>query len=137
MLEKKLSGDVRIIKPGEKMTIDTLTFEATPAYNTNKQFHPKEKGWLGFIIEIDGVRIYHAGDTDFIPEMKTLNVDMALLPVSGTYVMTSDEAVEAALAIHPAVAIPMHYGAIVGDATDADNFKDKLKGNVEVLVLEK
>ena len=134
---KKLSGDVRIIKPGEKLAIDTISIEATPAYNIDKHFHPKENGWLGFIIDIDGVRIYHAGDTDFIPEMKTLAVDIALLPVSGTYVMTSDEAIEAALSIGPAMAIPMHYGAIVGDATDADNFKDKLQGKVEVLILEK
>ena len=130
----KLSGDVRVMKPGDRLTIDTITVEATPAYNINKNFHPKENGWLGFIIDIDGVRIYHAGDTDFIPEMKRLNVDIALLPVSGTYVMTSDEAVEAALAINPALAIPMHYGAIVGDATDADNFKAKLQGKVEVLI---
>jgi L-ascorbate metabolism protein UlaG (beta-lactamase superfamily) len=133
----KLSGDVRVMQPGEKLTIDGVTIEATPAYNLNKNFHPKENGWLGFIIDIDGVRIYHAGDSDFIPEMESLNVDIALLPVSGTYVMTSDEAVEAALAINPGLAIPMHYGAIVGDATDADNFKDKLQGKVEVLILEK
>ena len=131
---QKLSGDVRVMKPGERLLIDNVTIEATPAYNINKDFHPKEKGWLGFIIEIDGVRIYHAGDTDLIPEMKGLTVDIALLPVSGTYVMTSDEAVEAALAINPALAIPMHYGAIVGDSTDADNFKAKLQGKVEVLI---
>jgi L-ascorbate metabolism protein UlaG (beta-lactamase superfamily) len=134
---QKLTGDVRVMKPGEKLAIDKVTIEATPAYNINKHFHPKEKGWLGFIIEIDGVRIYHAGDTDLIPEMKGVKVDIALLPVSGTYVMTSDEAVEAALDIGPALAIPMHYGAIVGDAKDADNFKEKLQGKVEVLVLEK
>jgi L-ascorbate metabolism protein UlaG (beta-lactamase superfamily) len=131
---KKLSGDVRVMKPGEKLAIDTISIEATPAYNVNKHFHPKENGWLGFIIDIDGIRIYHAGDTDFIPEMKGLKVDIALIPVSGTYVMTSDEAVEAALAINPAMAIPMHYGAIVGDSTDADNFKAKLKGKIEVLI---
>jgi L-ascorbate metabolism protein UlaG (beta-lactamase superfamily) len=84
---------------------------------------------------MDGVRVYHAGDTDFIPEMKALNVDIALLPVSGTYVMTADEAVEAALAINPGVAVPMHYGAIVGDSSDADVFKAKLERKVKVRIL--
>ena len=132
---KKLSGDIRVMTPGERLVLDGLTVEAVPAYNTNKDFHPKANGWLGFIIDIDGIRIYHAGDSDHIQEMKDLNVDIALLPVSGTYVMTSDEAVEAALAINPKLAIPMHYGAIVGDQSDAANFKDKLHGKIDVLVL--
>jgi L-ascorbate metabolism protein UlaG (beta-lactamase superfamily) len=134
---QKISGDVRLMKPGDSLSIDDIKIEAVPAYNTNKDFHPKEAGWLGFILEIDGVRVYHAGDSDFIPEMKDLNVDIALLPVSGTYVMTSDEAVEAALAIAPSLAIPMHYGAIVGDNADALNFKDKLAGKVDVLIPSK
>jgi L-ascorbate metabolism protein UlaG (beta-lactamase superfamily) len=134
---KKVSGDVRLMKPGDSLSIDDIKIEAVPAYNTNKDFHPKEAGWLGFILEVDGVRVYHAGDTDFIPEMKDLNVDIALLPVSGTYVMTSDEAVDAALAIGPGLAIPMHYGAIVGDNADALNFKNKLAGKVDVLILSK
>ena len=131
----KLSGDVRVVNVGEKLSVDDITVEAVPAYNTNKDFHPKSKGWLGFIVEIDGVKVYHAGDTDYIPEMKGYNTDIALLPVSGTYVMTADEAVEAALAINPKVAIPMHYGAIVGGEQDAENFKDALEGKVEVRIL--
>ena len=93
-----------------------------PAYNTNKDFHPKSKGWLGFIVEIEGVKVYHAGDTDFIPEMNNFDVDIALLPVSGTYVMTADEAVQAALAINPQIAIPMHYGSVVGGNQDPQTF---------------
>jgi len=132
---QKLSGNVKIMKPGDSLTIDDVTIEAVPAYNTNKDFHPKANGWLGFVLEMDEVRIYHAGDTDFIPEMNDLNVDIALLPVSGTYVMTADEAVAAALAINPGVAVPMHYGAIVGDSSDADVFKAKLEGKVDVRIL--
>ena len=132
---KKLSGDIRVVAPGETLSLDGVTIEAVPAYNTNKDFHPKENGWLGFVIDLDGVRIYHAGDTDYIPEMKNLRVDIALLPVSGTYVMTADEAVEAALAINPALAIPMHYGAIVGDQSNATHFRDKLAGKIDVLIL--
>jgi len=134
---KKLSGDVRVVAPGESVKVDDVTVEAVPSYNTDKDFHPKKNAWLGFIVEVDGVRIYHAGDADFIPEMKDFNVDIALLPVSGTYVMTADQAVEAALAIQPKLAIPMHYGAIVGDEGDALNFKKALEGKVEVLILPK
>lgn len=101
------------------MTVSGIPIEAVPSYNTNKSFHPKENGWLGFIVTLEGVRIYHAGDTDRIPEMESFQVDIALLPVSGTYVMTAEEAVEAARVMKPKVAIPMHYGAIVGSADDA------------------
>ena len=131
----KLSGDVRVVNVGESLSIDNIQIEAVPAYNTNKDFHPKSKGWLGFIVDIDGVKVYHAGDTDFIPEMNDFNTDIALLPVSGTYVMTADEAVEEALAINPKIAIPMHYGAIVGGGSDATKFKDALEGKIEVHIL--
>jgi L-ascorbate metabolism protein UlaG (beta-lactamase superfamily) len=92
-------------------------------------------GGVGYIIEVGGVRIYHAGDTDFIPEMKDLKVDVALIPVSGTFVMTADEAAQAVNEFKPKIAIPMHYGAIVGSIKDAEEFKKKAK--VEVVVLEK
>ena len=134
---EKLTGDVRIVAPGESMSLGEVKIEAVPSYNRDKDFHPKQKAWLGFIVEVDGVRIYHAGDTDFIPEMKDLKVDIALLPVSGTYVMTAEQAVEAALSIQPKLAIPMHYGAIVGDDKDALAFKESLKGNIDVLILPK
>ena len=134
---KKLKGDVRVVKPGESVTLDEVKVEAVPSYNTDKDFHPKKNGWLGFVVEMEGVRVYHAGDADFIPEMKDLKVDIALLPVSGTYVMTSEQAVKAALAIKPKLAIPMHYGAIVGEEADAVRFKRALEGKVEVLILPK
>ncbi|MGQ9668315.1 MAG: MBL fold metallo-hydrolase, partial [Anaerolineae bacterium] len=112
---KKVRGAaVETVSPGDKVTVQGVDIEAVPAYNVDKQFHPKSAGHVGFIITVDGVRIYHAGDTDFIPEMANFRVDIALLPVSGTYVMTAEEAVRAAGAIKPKLAIPMHYGAIVG-----------------------
>lgn len=134
---KKLQGTIKVVKPGDRLTFEDLVVEAFPAYNTDKDFHPKKNGWIGFVVEMDGVRVYHAGDSDFIPEMKDLRVDIALLPVSGTYVMTADQAVKAALAIQPTLAIPMHYGAIVGDEQDAIRFKDALKGKVDVRILKK
>ncbi|MCP4667103.1 MAG: MBL fold metallo-hydrolase [Deltaproteobacteria bacterium] len=134
---KKLTGDVRVLKPGESLGVDDVNIQAVPSYNTDKDFHPQANNWLGFIVETEGVKVYHAGDSDFIPEMKDLEVDIALLPVSGTYVMRSDQAVEAALAINPKLAIPMHYGAIVGDEQDALDFKKALEGRVEVRILQK
>jgi L-ascorbate metabolism protein UlaG (beta-lactamase superfamily) len=133
----KLSGDVRVMKVGESLSIYDINIQAIPSYNTDKEFHPRKSNWLGFILELEGVRIYHTGDSDFMPEMKELEVDIALLPVSGTYVMTADQAVEAALAIKPKLAIPMHYGAIVGDEKDALRFKGALEGKIPVLVLQK
>jgi L-ascorbate metabolism protein UlaG (beta-lactamase superfamily) len=134
---KQLSGDVRVIKPGDSLTVDGVKIEAVPSYNTDKAFHPKGNNWLGFVVEIDGVKVYHTGDADFIPEMNDLEVDIAFIPVSGTYVMTSEQAVQAARAINPKVAIPMHYGAIVGEEQDALNFKKALEGEIEVRVLKK
>jgi len=132
---KKLTGDVRVLKPGETLTLNDIKVQAVPSYNTDKAFHPRANNWLGFVVEIEGVKVYHAGDCDFMPEMKDLEVDIAFLPVSGTYVMTAEQAVEAALAINPKLAIPMHYGAIVGDNQDAVRFKKALEGRVEVHIL--
>jgi len=134
----QLSGKVVILRPGEQTTAAGLTIETVPAYNLNKEFHPQAAGHLGFIVTLDdGIRLYHAGDTDFIPEMKGLKVDIALLPVSGTYVMTAAEAAEAARAINPKIAIPMHYGSIVGSGTDAKAFKSLLEGQIRVEILTK
>lgn len=134
---KKLSGRVETLKPGEVKPWEGLTIEAVPAYNTDKDFHPKKNNWLGFIVTIEGVRIYHPGDADFIPEMKTLKADIAFLPVSGTYVMTAKQAAEAARAIQPKIAVPIHYGAIVGSDQDAEEFKKLLEGAVDVRILKK
>lgn len=129
--------DIRTVKPGDSLTVKGVRIDAVPAYNVNKHFHPKAKNWLGFIVTIDGVRVYHAGDTDRIPEMDALAVDIALLPVSGTYVMTAGEAVDAAKAIKPKTAIPMHYSSIVGSDADAEAFKKALDGICETVILKK
>ena len=124
------------LNPGDEAEVKGVRIKAVPAYNVNKRFHPKDYGGIGVILEVAGVRIYHAGDTDYIPEMKSLGpVDVALLPVSGTYVMTAEEAAKAAEDIKPKVAIPMHYGAIVGDERDAERFKRILEGKIEVVIV--
>jgi L-ascorbate metabolism protein UlaG (beta-lactamase superfamily) len=132
----KLSGNVKTVKPGDRLEVNGIEVEAVPAYNTNKQFHTKEKSWVGYIFTSEGKRIYIAGDTDYIPEMKTFQADIALLPVSGTYVMTAAEAVKAAGDINPKIAIPMHYGSIVGSEDDAKQFAQGLQGKIEVQILK-
>jgi L-ascorbate metabolism protein UlaG (beta-lactamase superfamily) len=129
----KVEGDVRFVKAGDKITIDDLVIEVIPAYNVNKRFHPKEAGGVGYLLSVDGSRIYHAGDTDPIPEMEGLDVDIALLPVSGVYVATAEEAVEAATTIGPKLVIPMHYGSIVGSRADAERFKELWPGQVVIM----
>ena len=132
----KLQGNIKVVKPGDALEIKGVKIEAVPSYNTNKQFHTKERGWVGYVFTSGGQRIYIAGDTDYIPEMKNIKADIALLPVSGTYVMTADEAAQAALDIKPKVAIPMHYGSIVGSKEDARRFAEKLKGKIDVVILQ-
>ena len=140
---KSQKGQVRVVKPGDRLSINGIQLEAVPAYNLNKfrspgkPFHPKEAGHVGFIITAGGQRIYHAGDTDNILEMDNLKVDIALLPVSGTYVMTAEEAADAARRIAPQIAIPMHYGAgVVGTRADAERFAKLYDGQVVILEQE-
>jgi len=92
----QLSGDVRALKPGDKVTVQGVTVEAVPAYNIGKPYHPKANHWIGFLLTVEGKTIYYAGDTDFIPEMKAIKADIWILPVGGTYTMTAKEAAEAA-----------------------------------------
>lgn len=132
--------ETKFLDPGGKYSVGKVEIEAVPAYNLNKfrepghVFHPKTEKRLGFVFQMDGTRVYFAADTDFIPEMKSIKCDIALLPVSGTYVMTAEEAAEAAAAINPKIAVPMHYGAIVGSEADAKKFKSLVKNcQVEII----
>ena len=137
-----LSGDIQVVQPGDKLTVKGIPIEAVPAYNLTKfrspgnPFHPKEAGHVGFIITVDGQRIYHTGDVDVIPEMQSFAVDVALLPVSGTYVMTVEEAVEAAKIIQPQLAIPMHVGRGIGGLEMAEQFKQNASVPVAILPIE-
>jgi L-ascorbate metabolism protein UlaG (beta-lactamase superfamily) len=99
---------VRAAQPGEQMTVGDVEIETVPAYNIDKSYHPKEAGYLGFIVTLGGERLYFAGDTDRIPEMAEIDCDVALLPVGGTYTMDIEEAAQAAADIGPKVAVPMH-----------------------------
>jgi L-ascorbate metabolism protein UlaG (beta-lactamase superfamily) len=142
---ERVSGQVHSIAPGELLEDELVRgvhVAAVAAYNTSKRnpegmaFHPREAGWVGYELNVRGERLYHSGDTDVIPEMDSVSgVDVALLPVSGTYVMTPQEAAEAARRIQPRVAVPMHWGSNIGTADDARAFAEKAP--VEVRILEK
>lgn len=129
---ERARGRVRALAPGEEMELDDVPgvgVAAVAAYNTSKRdsdgrpFHPREAGGIGFELNLRGERLYHSGDTDVIPEMDAVvGVDVALLAVSGTYVMTAGEAVEAARRIQPRLAVPMHWGEMVGTRADAESF---------------
>jgi len=131
----QLSGDVQAMDPGQELEIQGIKIKTVSSYNLSKPFHPRGKKWLGYIIVIDGVLVYHAGDTDFIPEMEDLGkINIALLPVGGQYTMNAEEAARAANIIKADISIPMHYGAgVIGDIEDAKKFKELCQGEVRIL----
>lgn len=134
----QLQGRVTAVSPGDTVTVGELQVIAVPAYNVGKRFHPRESGWVGYVIRLpDGGRLYHAGDTDFIPEMRKVQTDVALLPIGGTYTMDAKQAAEAAAAIKASVTIPMHWGDIVGSQKDVEEFRKNYKGKVLVLTPER
>ncbi len=118
------------LRPGEEITLGEFKVKGIPAYNVDKAFHPKEKNWLGYLVETPEGSLYHAGDTDFIPEMRGLKADVALLPVGGTYTMDWAQAAEAARAMEVKAAVPMHWGKIVGSRRDAELFAEKFPAAV-------
>jgi L-ascorbate metabolism protein UlaG (beta-lactamase superfamily) len=142
---ERVSGQVHRIGPGETLDdelVRGIHVSAVAAYNTSKRdadgrpFHPRDAGWVGYDVNVRGERLYHSGDTDVIPEMDSVTgVDVALLPVSGVYVMTAQEAAEAARRIQPRVAVPMHWGSHIGTEHDARTFA--AKAPVEVQIMEK
>jgi L-ascorbate metabolism protein UlaG (beta-lactamase superfamily) len=144
---ERLSGRVHSIAPGEEIEPESVRWvavRALHAYNTSKRgsggqvFHPRAAGGVGFDLNVRGERLYHAGDTDVIPEMDSVfGVDVALLPVSGTYVMTASEAAEAARRIQPRAAVPMHWGENLGTREDALAFRRQAPEGVEVVIMEK
>jgi L-ascorbate metabolism protein UlaG (beta-lactamase superfamily) len=129
-----LAAEVKGIAAGETLTAAGIEVRAVPAYNPGKKFHPKEYGGVGYFVKAGGTTYYHAGDTDLIPEMKEFPLaDVCFLPVSGTYVMTAKEAAEATKILKCKKAVPMHYGAIIGGETDAEEFKKLASCPVEIL----
>ncbi len=127
------AGEVIGLEPFETVTVRGVNIKAVPAYNIDKEFHPKEKKWNGYVFRLDGISYYIPGDTDRIPEMKDVQADVAFFPVGGTYTMDYREAAEAVKLINPGVAVPMHYGTVVGSENDARKFIE-LVGETGVLL---
>jgi len=136
---------IEVVQPGREIELGEIKIETFSSYNIDKSFHPKEESWVGYLIKINGVVIYHSGDSDVIPEMQKLTgykqpgkKFVALLPVGGRYTMSAEEAVEAAKIIKPTLAIPMHWGSIVGTEEDAKEFVELCKeAGIEAMILEK
>ena len=131
--ENKIVG----VKPYQTYYEGDIEINTVPAYNVNKQFHPKENNWVGYILKIDGISYYIAGDTDITEENKKIKCDVAFVPVGGTYTMTAKEAAELVNIIKPKVAIPIHYGDIVGTKKDADTFINNLENGIDGKILMK
>ena len=125
------------VKPNENYQVEGIKFSTIPAYNTNKTFHPKENNWVGYIIELEGSKYYIAGDTDITDENKKVKCDMAFVPVGGTYTMDFKEAAHLINEIKPKIAVPIHYGSIVGTKQDATDFVKLLHPNIKGIILIK
>ena len=142
MLTKILKKGIRqdriiAVEPQKEYMVQGIKFETIPAYNINKMFHPKKNGWVGYVIEIEGIRYYIAGDTDATEESRKVKCDVAFVPVGGTYTMNSKEAANFVNEIKPKIAIPIHYGSIVGTKQDATDFLNILNLEIEGLILMK
>ena len=135
-LKNEVPMPVITMDPGDENEYDDIKIKAIPAYNLNKEYHPRNNNWLGYIVTVGDIRILHTGDTDAIPELKTLeHIDIAFVPVGGTYTMTAEEAAKIVNIFKPKLAIPFHWGDVVGSEEDAILFK-KL-ANVPVTILER
>jgi L-ascorbate metabolism protein UlaG (beta-lactamase superfamily) len=133
----ELSGDVTPVAPGESHEVAGVGFTTVPAYNTRKEalgFHPKSNRWVGYVLELGGTTFYHAGDTDHAPELDDVKADVAFLPVGGQYTMDALEAGGLARSIAPQIAVPFHFGFVVGSASDGERFREAASPvRVEVL----
>ena len=121
------------IRPGATLSVKDVSIQVLPAYNLTKAFHPRKNAWVGYVVTISGKKIYHPGDTDRIPEMKGLAVDVSFMPVGGTYTMDAREAGEALKDIKTTYAVPIHYGDIVGSRKDAENLAGLCSCDVRIL----
>jgi L-ascorbate metabolism protein UlaG (beta-lactamase superfamily) len=128
--------NVLSVQPNQDYEVAGLKFQTVPAYNINKNFHPKQNNWVGYIVKLNKVTYYIAGDTDFIPEMKNIKADVVFLPVGGTYTTTAKEAAEAANIMKPAVAVPIHFGDVVGSMQDAKDFIGLLDKDIQGIILK-
>ena len=124
-----------VVSPNEEYSVLRINFKTIPAYNTNKNFHPKSNEWVGYIVNLDQTTYYIAGDTDITEENRQVKCDVAFVPIGGTYTMTYSEAAELINEIKPQIAVPIHYGLIVGNKEDANNFANLVDKEIECKIL--
>lgn len=124
-----------VVSPNEEYSVLGINFKTIPAYNTNKNFHPKSNEWVGYIVNLDQTTYYIAGDTDITEENRQVKCDVAFVPIGGTYTMTYSEAAELINEIKPQIAVPIHYGLIVGNKEDANNFANLVDKEIECKIL--
>ena len=127
-------SNILIVKPNEEYEVNNIKFKTIPAYNVNKNFHPKTNNWVGYIITLDNVSYYIAGDTDITEENRKVKCDVAFVPIGGTYTMTAKEAANLVNEIKPKIAVPIHYGLIVGSKEDEEIFKNNVNNDIDVNV---
>ena len=138
LLKKGINKNAIIVaEPNKEYETQGINFNTIPAYNINKKFHPKENNWLGYIITINNVKYYVAGDTDITDENRKVKCDVAFVPVGGTYTMDFKEAAQLINEIKPKIAVPIHYGSIVGTEQDARNFINLLNSEIKGVILIK
>ena len=125
------------VESNKEYMVQGIKFETIPAYNTNKTFHPKENDWVGYIITLDDIRYYIAGDTDITEENRKVKCDVAFVPVGGTYTMDFKEAAQLINEIQPKIAVPIHYGSVVGTKQDATDFIKLLHPSIKGIILMK
>ena len=123
-----------LVTPGDELEINGVRIQAVPAYNIGKQFHPQQNQWVGYLVTMNEVTYYIAGDTDINEDVKKVQCDVAMIPVGGTYTMTAEEAAELTEMIHPKAAVPTHYGSVAGKAEDGQIFADLLKDKINVIL---
>lgn len=132
LAEDIICGQLITVEPKERKQLGSIAIETVPAYNPLKPFHPKGKGWVGYLIEKDGIRIYVAGDTDITKESKEVSCDVAMVPVGGVYTMDAKDAAELVNVIRPKVAIPTHYGSVAGSKEDGEVFRKNVAPSISV-----
>ena len=129
--------NIILVAPNKQYNVEQIKLKTIPSYNIGKKFHPKENNWVGYILEIEGIRYYVPGDTDITEENKEVKCDVAFMPVGGIYTMNSKEAAELANEIKPKVVVPIHYGEVVGSNQDAIDFASRISKEIKCEILIK
>ncbi len=128
----KITTHYVVVEANQHYKVGTIEFATLPAYKLEKPYHPKEKGYVGYNVNVEGTNYYVMGDTDALEELKNVKTDVCFVPIGGVYTMDVEEATQYINTINPKKAIPIHYGSIVGDTNLGNTFKQGIKKEIEV-----